>query len=162
VDDAISLSDGGALRYYHLVNLVGRAPWQLSEPEITGLRGYVQSGGTLFVEPCRRDDQAAPNAPIYNSLLAMARSLGTQLAAPQRGDAILTTPHRFSAPPPGFEAQGEFLVGGGVIFSACDYGCLWQGERRGALAAREEIRSAEEWGENLLAYAVKRRQELGK
>jgi hypothetical protein len=53
-------------------------------------------------------------------------------------------------------------VGEGVIVSACDYGCLWQGERRGRAASREEIRAAHEWGSNLMAYAVARRAEANR
>ena len=47
-------------------------------------------------------------------------------------------------------------AGEGVIFSMCDYGCLWQGARRDNLASREEIRTAYEWGGNIVAYAVDR------
>ena len=42
--------------------------------------------------------------------------------------------------------------------STADYGCLWQGERRSGAAGREAIRSAHEFGGNLLALAEARRQ----
>jgi hypothetical protein len=53
-------------------------------------------------------------------------------------------------------------VGEGVILSACDYGCLWQGERRGQAASREEIRAAHEWGSNIIAYAAARRAQTNR
>jgi hypothetical protein len=70
----------------------------------------------------------------------------------------LTEPFLFGAPPPGYETQGkpEVLAADGVIFSTCEYGRLWQGERRGGVASREEIRSAVEWGNNILTYALER------
>jgi hypothetical protein len=71
-------------------------------------------------------------------------------------------PHLFAAPPPGFETDGtpKVVVGaaaaGRVVWSMCDYGCLWQGERRGRAASREEIRTAMEWGANVVTYALNR------
>ena len=53
---------------------------------------------------------------------------------------------------------GWVLVREGVVFSTFDYGCLWQGKRRGRAAARHEIRNALEWGENLMLYAWQRRR----
>jgi hypothetical protein len=49
-------------------------------------------------------------------------------------------------------------VGEAAIFSTYDYGCLWQGEQRGGSASREAIRAALEWGSNVVAYAVSRRE----
>jgi hypothetical protein len=46
-----------------------------------------------------------------------------------------------------------------VIISSYDYGCLWCGERRNGPAEREAIRSAMEWGENLVQFAVARRHQ---
>ena len=68
----------------------------------------------------------------------------------------------FGAPPQGFETEGSphLLVGEGLILSTFDYGCLWQAQRRGRPASREEIRSAMEWGENLIVlFAAGRKRE---
>lgn len=169
VDDGISLEPQevrpgmsvGALDAYTLIYLVGESQIQLNEREVGSLRDYVRKGGTLLIEPCRKDQPAA-NSQIFTALFSLAGSFGTQLAPPVKGHPLLSIPHFFSSPPPGFETEGDprLQIGAGVIFSACDYGCLWQGERRGRLATREEIRTAEEWGENLLAYAAQRRREV--
>jgi hypothetical protein len=50
------------------------------------------------------------------------------------------------------------MVAERVIFSTCDYGRLWQRQRRNGPASREEIRAALEWGANLFAYALDNRQ----
>ena len=61
------------------------------------------------------------------------------------------------------DSLGDYEIGGlgedqGVIRSTADYGCLWQGERRDGPAARADIRTALEWGGNLVAYALSRRK----
>ena len=150
-----------SLDHYDLIYLVGSEQFKLNERELGSLRDYVQNGGTLLIEPCRKN-QPSEKSPVYTALFGMAGSFGAQLAPPVKGHPLLSIPHLFSTPPPGFETEGDpkLLIGDGVIFSACDYGCLWQGERRSHPALREEIRTAEEWGENLLAYAAQRRIEV--
>lgn len=82
---------------------------------------------------------------------------------------MLEDPYLFAALPAGFETgeAGALSLGGladnpgSVVMSTFDYGCLWQGERRGGPATREEIRAALEWGTNLVAYALQRRQRAG-
>ena len=79
------------------------------------------------------------------------------------GQALLTDPFLFAAPPAGFETNGtpKLQFGEGVIFSTYDYGCLWQGEQRGRRPTREEIRAALEWGGNIVNYARERRGSRG-
>jgi len=87
-------------------------------------------------------------------------SMGVQLEELSPDHRLLREPFLFAAPPPGFEIEAEqqFLAGEGVLYSTYDYGCLWRGERRGRAATREEIRAALEWGGNIVAYALERRQ----
>jgi hypothetical protein len=82
------------------------------------------------------------------------------LEALPAGHRLLTSPALFTQPPAGFETEGspQVLVSDAVIFSTFDHGCLWQGQRRPGPASREEIRSAMEWGGNILDYALWRRQ----
>ncbi len=169
VDDDISLEIKEArpgaktsLDGYTLIYLVGAGKIQLTEREAGSLKNYVQRGGTVLVEPCRRDQPAA-NSPLYTALLGLAGALGDPLSDLIKGHPLLMSPHLFSLPPAGFdEGDARLQIGGGVIFSPCDYGCLWQGDRRSRAASREEIRAAEEWGENLLAYASQRRGEAAR
>jgi len=91
-------------------------------------------------------------------------SFGVKLEELKADHVLLTEPNLFAAPPVGFETEGtpSIQLGGGVILSTHDYGCLWQGERRGRLAAREEIRAAMEWGSNLITWAMDRRDMMSK
>ena len=156
VDDRVPLASG--LEGYTLVYLVGQDAFQLSRDEMNALYAFVQSGGTLFIESCRRRT-ATGDPPADASFFDLLASMGVQLQEVPAGDSLLVEPHLFAGPPPGFETEGapKLLVGEGVILSHNDYGCLWQGERRDRPAAREEIRTAMEWGENLVAYALRRR-----
>jgi len=174
VDVGVPLAPG--LESYTLVYLVGCGAFQLSPDEMNALYSYLQGGGTLLFESCRRDAQG-DNLPADASFSDLLASFGISCQEPLPGGNLLLEPYLFAAPPPGFETEGtpRVLVGtaagtgpqgeaqrsGQVIWSMCDYGCLWQGERRGRAASREEIRTAIEWGANLIAYALKHHDEPG-
>lgn len=158
VDDRVRLSQ--PLQGYTMLYLVGNEAFQLSRDEMNALYAFLQAGGTALFESCRQA-HGEGDPPADASFLDLVGSMGIELKELPTGDHLLAQPHLFAAPPPGFEGgeAGRVLVGQGVIFSAADYGCLWQGRQRGKLASREEIRSALEWGSNLLGYALDRRAE---
>ena len=54
----------------------------------------------------------------------------------------------------GFNESGEVKTGRGVILSTYNYGQLWCGEARGRIPKREDIRTAVEWGTNILYYVL--------
>ena len=158
VDDEVPFGPG--LGVYTLVYLVGAGSFQLTRQEMNTLYAYLNSGGTLILEGCH---QGLPSGnSLANAAFSdLAASFGISLAEPQEGDPLLVEPNLFGAPPPGYQIGDDqkLLIGNGLIFSTCDYGCLWQGKRHGRAASREEIRSGEEWGENLLDYALNRWRE---
>ncbi len=158
-DDGVSL-DGG-LQAYTLVCLVGQGTFQLTPDEMNALYAYLQAGGTLFIESCRRDAAGAAAADAaFSDLLG---SLGIRPSPLPQDHSLLVEPYLFAAPPPGFEAAATpaVSVSDGVILSSADYGCLWQGESNGRVPSREEIRAALEWGANIVAYALNRRGAAG-
>lgn len=155
VEDDISLN--GDLSSYTLLNLVAKDRFQLDVEQINALYRYLQMGGTLLIESCHREGGANPASDA--SLRDVLETLGVQMEALRPYHELLQEPNFFAYPPMGYETQGSpgIWLGNGVIFSSHDYGCLWAGERRSGLAAREEIRSGLEWGHNLLRYAQQRR-----
>jgi hypothetical protein len=157
VDDGVLLTAG--LDTYTLLYLVGQEAFQLSRDEMLALHAYLEGGGCVLFESCRHD-AAGADPPADASFLDLLASMGIELKELQADHDLLFKPHLFAAPPPGFETEGTpgVQVGKGVIFSTCDYGCLWQGKRRDRAASREEIRTAMEWGSNIIAYAHRRRQ----
>ena len=156
-DDNVPLAAG--LSRHTLVYLVGHNGFQLTTDEMNSLYTYLQGGGTIFAESCRRDAQAATAAD--HSINDLFASLGLKLDNVATGHNLLVEPNLFAAPPAGYETDGLPIVraGEGVVFSAADYGCLWQGERRSGAAGRDAIRTAHEWGGNLLAMAAGRQRQ---
>jgi hypothetical protein len=158
LDDGVPLAEG--LEAYTLVYLVGQDAFELDRDEMNALYAYLQAGGTILFESCRQATEGT-DPPADAAFLDLLASMGVELETLPPDHRLLVEPFLFAAPPPGFETEGtpEILVGGGVFLSTFDYGCLWRGERRGGSASREEIRTAMEWGTNLLAYAAARRRQ---
>lgn len=153
VDDDVALSS--ALDRYALVYVVGLGAAPMSPEDMNGLYACLQRGGTVLLEGCHRvGDGAAADAALLDAL----GSLGVQPAEVQPGHALLSAPWLFAVLPAGYDADrpGRLLARDGVIFSASDYGSVWQGLRRGGPATREEIRAAHELGANMLVYALRR------
>jgi hypothetical protein len=155
VDDRVSLAS--ELGTYTLVYVVGRDAFKLDRDEMKGLYGYLQGGGTVLFESCRHEFEEG-DPPADAAFLDLLDSMGIQLEELTPGHGLLVDPHLFAEPPQGFEVEdtARVLFGGGVIFSTHDYGCLWQGRCRGRAASREEIRTAMEWGDNVVTYALNR------
>ena len=163
VDDQVPLTAGADLSGYTLVYLVGLGAFRLTPDEMNVLYAYLQGHGTLLFESCRHDAPAG-NPPADAAFLDMLSSFGLQLNELRPDHRLLVEPWLFAAPPPGFETEGapNIRLSDDVILTDCDYGCLWQGERRGRAATREEIRAALEWGRNLVAYAIERRKQASR
>ena len=146
VDETVS--PGANLDKYGLIYLTASGPITLKADEMKGLYSALQRGATLIAEA------AAGDAPAEAGLRDLFQTLGVQLADVKPGHALLRAPNVFGAPPAGAAGDGALMASeNGVLFSLRDYGTLWQGERAGGPAAREDIRAAHEFGQNLLAWA---------
>lgn len=154
VDDDVPLAR--ELSSYALVVLVGNRAFQLKPEEIQNLRTYLKGGGTIFAESCRQHGNAQAAEQSFSALF---KELEVALKPIPTDHALLHEPHLFATPPAGYETEGSVQVGGGVIYSTFDYGCLWLAQQRNQTPSREVIRSALEWGHNLLDYALDRRSE---
>jgi hypothetical protein len=152
VDDNVALKP--ALARYALLYLVGHAAFQLAPEEMNAIYAYLQAGGMVLYESCRQAADAAKADAIFLDLLS---SFGQKIDDLPRAHALLNEPHFFAQPPAGYEAgaPGSIRLSRNVIVSSGDYGCVWQGERRSGLADRADLRSALEFGENVVTYAVK-------
>lgn len=147
------------LENFDLLYLVGCDAFTLDAEQMNALYAFLQGGGTIFYESCRQhvgQDEPGGDA-AFRDLLG---SLGIELQPVDAQHALLRQPHLFGQLPDGFETRGAPVVemGGGVVFSTFDFGCLWAGARRGRPATRSEIRNALEWAENVLDFALARRE----
>ncbi|HEY88915.1 MAG TPA: DUF4159 domain-containing protein [Thermoflexia bacterium] len=158
VDLEIAPPDFGA---YTLVYLVIQGALQVEAELLNTLYAYLQAGGTLFVEivPATAEKMAASEAVFFE----MLNSLGISLEPVKADHPLLTSPQLFAAPPfcetSPAESSGapRLLEGDGVVFSRGNYGRLWGGQCAGSMPTRASIRASHEWGENLVAYALRRR-----
>jgi len=145
VNDDVALAPGTEANT--LIYLVGQGNFELSSGQLNGLSNYVKRGrGTLFIESIDSKAKAA--------FLSVLQTMDMKPEALKPGHRLLIEPYLFAAPPLGFETKdtAEVLVSDGVIFSTCNYGLLWQGQVRDGVPSREQIRSAIEWGSNIIAY----------
>ena len=157
VDDPVTLTSGADLSPYTLVYLIAQDTPQLDSDEMTVLYTYLQNGGTLLLEACRK---TATAESVATAFIEMLSSFGVKVVDLPSDHSLLCEPHFFAVPPVGYDSVGtsSIKVSDGVIVSTYDHGCVWQGERKGQPATREEIRAAHEWGINLVTYALARRQ----
>jgi hypothetical protein len=157
VDDKVDL--GGKLDRYDLIFAVGHGEFQMTADEMTALYHFVQNGGTLVTESCRREANADKSDAAFRD---MFESMGMTLSEVRAGHALLGEPHLFAAAPDGFEGAPALMATEGVVSSMADYISAWQGLRKDGPANREFIRSAHEWGENLVRMAASRRVLMGR
>ena len=146
VEDDARLAPG--IEAHTLIYLVGEGTFELSSGQINGLTNYVNKAkGTLLLESIDTTSQKA-----FQSLLDAMNQKPEPL---QSGHCLLTTPYLFSTPPAGFkpDSAAEVLVAPGIIVSSANYGPVWQGEIVQGAPSREHLRSAAEWGSNVLTYA---------
>ncbi len=151
VDDNAPLAPG--IEANTLIYLVGQGSFELNPGQMNFLNNYVRRGrGTLLIESI---DQAA-----QSTFLNILKTIDLEPGPLPAEHRLLTEPCLFAVPPAGFETEGKptVSVNEGVIFSTFNYGRLWQAEWRDGVPSREQIRSALEWGGNIIAYAVSRRR----
>ncbi len=122
-----------------------------NEKERQLLISFLDAGGVLLAESC-----AAVESDGQRQLVALAQAVGRQPQPVKRDHPLLTAHHVFSAAPPG-AGEGLIYESDGLILSSADYACAWNGGTPKNALSRDQIRTAVEFAENLLAYALARR-----
>ena len=147
-----------SLSAYSLLYLVGLGTYTLTSDQMTAIYSFHRQGGSIFYESCRIN--AIKEPPGDAAFQSLVNAMGQSMQPLAETDPLLREPHFFPVPPDGFETEGSprILIGDGLLFSSYDFGCLWQGKRHGRAANRNEIRSAYEWGENILAWSLRRKR----
>jgi len=154
VDVNVPLS--GRLQQYPLVVLAAPGEFTLPVEKMNALYAYMQNGGTLLLESCNQNGNSEAALTAFQSLL---ESLGVAFTPLPEDHTLLQEPHLFATPPIGATGrEPQIWIGEGVILSAADYGCLWAGHSHDGQPSREQIRTAHEWGVNLLTYANSKRR----
>lgn len=141
---------------YPLLYAIGQGAFALAPDQMTALYNYLKQGGTLLFEADPRDEKAAQQA--QHTFGEMLESFGQAVTPLPAAHPLRDEPYFFPTLPAGYDLQAgpELKAGEGVIISTGGYGAVWNGERRGRAATRDEVRGAYEWGRNLVQYAARR------
>lgn len=138
---------------YDLLYLTGKRSLLLQESEILALKAYLAMGGVLLV------DVPIGGTDLAKSILSLAQQIGTPLeylARLNRTHPLRTQPFVFAALPQLGAQPIQVLTGGGIVLIIGDLASAW-GIDEALSLPRETIRTAQEFGINILHYAWKRR-----
>lgn len=156
-DEAGQISLSENLQDYDLLYLTGQDALSFNSVEVEALNKYLSSGGVLLVDASR--DATA--------LIESTYSLGEQLKHPlkplselRRDHPLRTFPFLFAALPIVNQRPIEISTAGGIILIIGDLASAW-GLDKDLTLPRLAIRTAQELGVNIIAYAWKRRQLIG-
>jgi hypothetical protein len=131
---------------YDLVSLTGKGAFKQDASQVQALRAALDGHAALFVE--------ALDAAAEKAFLSLFEKLEITLSPLEAPHPLLSDPYLFNAAPEG--ALGSQLkLGGRVIFSSAGYSLAWAGTLSSGPASRAEIRSAHEWGLNLLQWMLR-------
>ncbi len=129
---------------YGLLYLVAEGELAWDEAQISTLKAFLDQDGLLFIENC---DKAASD-----SIQKLCDQLKINLKPVRKEHALLSKPWHFAEAPAGFAKEGELQAKDGVVVSSFNYGRLWFGDCAEGTPSREVIRSAMEFGHNLMVY----------
>jgi hypothetical protein len=154
----VMLADGSdRLDSYDLLYLTGQQKLELSLPEMTALKGYLDRGGVLLVD-------STPDATeLQNSVDQLAQQLNNaplQSLSTLRHHPLRTRPFLFAAFPLSQQQPIQIRVGGGIVMIIGNLGATWGPDHELTLS-RIVIRTAQELGINVMHYAWRRRQLTG-
>lgn len=138
---------------YDLLYLSGEQALTLSEQQFVALGGYLQSGGTLLVEV------PPQGAALAKSMMDFAQQLGTPLEYLEqltRNHPLRSQPFLFAALPVLNGESIRVLTGGGIVMVLGQLSAGW-GLDESLRLDRSTIRTAQEFGINLLKFAWRRR-----
>lgn len=135
---------------YDLLYLTG-AEIKLNDQEIEAWQKYLSNGGVVLIDVRENDSQLIEY--IHN--LAKDR-LSTVLEPLSERHFLRQQPFLFAQLPHGLSANAvNIFLGKGIILSVGDLAGAWGVDER-VFLAREKIRSAQEFGINILYYAWQR------
>lgn len=155
VVQTIMLSDAQR-DYISTCNLLfasGASVHALEPYEVNVLRDYVESGGVFLLQVASEDLDA------LDAVESLARSLSISLQKSDRlpfDHPLKTKPFFFSALPVFYGEEIQLLYGGGMVVIIGDLSSAW-GANEVSAVFRSDIRTAQEFGINILHFANRRR-----
>jgi hypothetical protein len=143
INNALSLSTD--LSNFSILYLAGTGAFKVESTITKAISAYLEQGKGLIAEAL--DDTADDS---FNTFFG---KLGLNLKPVAEYDSILKSPYLFNAPPEGNQGS-RVLLGKKVIYSNAKYSIAWSGKVLGGTGSRADIRSALEWGLNMISYCL--------
>ncbi len=138
IDDQLPVS--AKIQNYSILYLAGSGSFKVEAAGVKELTDYLALNKAIIAEAL---DNAADE-----SFKTLFESLHIKLKPIAEKDDILKTPYRFGSAPEG----SKVLLGKRIVYSTAGYSLAWSGKLNGAANSRADIRSAQEWGINLINY----------
>lgn len=157
LDEAGQVSFAENIQEYDLLYLTGQQALSINSIELESLKNYLNTGGILLI------DAPADAEGLIQSSHALAEQLESPLKNTKelrRDHPLRTRPFLFAALPIVNQRAIEIFTDGGVILITGDLASAW-GLDRELTMPRLAIRTAQEFGINIISYAWKRRQLIG-
>lgn len=144
---------------YSMIYVIGHGDFGLSSEAMTAIYNALQAGVTLVLD---RSVRVANHEAAGKTFDEMLQALGVELAQVPTSHELFSSPNLFSEVARGYDGTqaATARVGDGrVIAFDADYDAVWRGLSRQQPVPREHLRSAHEWGENLIHYVAGRKAE---
>lgn len=132
---------------YDLVYVGGMGNFSPDANQVKALTGYLEQGKFLVVE--------ALDGGSQESCKDLLKKLKRNPAPLDKKNPLLTAPFLFATPPAGFSGN-QVEVGNQIVYSAAGYSLAWSGWSASGVSSRSDIRSAHEWGINLIYYCMEK------
>ncbi len=154
--EGINPLDDAAMRSCKMLYLTGRTAFRYSPEEEQAIRRFLDRGGVLLCEPCRNGIPSGTPDDFSRSCIELAQRLNRQPIQPRVGNPLFTSQYLFATPPQAVDPAGVVVEAKGMIIATGDYGCLWEGrgQERVEPPSREVLRSAQEFGSNIIFVAA--------
>ncbi|MEM7553307.1 MAG: DUF4159 domain-containing protein [Cyanobacteria bacterium P01_A01_bin.84] len=145
------------IQEYDLLYLTGQQELSISSVEFDLLSNYLNTGGILLIDAPTDAESLIQSTYALAEKLEITLKKSTEL---RRDHPLRTRPFLFAALPIVNQKIIEILTGGGIILIIGDLASTW-GLDKELKMPRLAIRTAQEFGINIVSYARKRRQLIG-
>jgi hypothetical protein len=135
------------LANHSILYLAGSGAFKVEKAAAADMAAFTGQGKTILAE--------ALDAPAEEAFKSLFGEIGATVTPVAEGAPMLKSPYVFGTPPAGNQA-GQMMIGNGVLYSTSRYSLAWNGNLSGDSTSRADIRSATEWGANLVAYCTKK------
>ena len=135
----------GDLNSYDLLYLGCKGTTAPTATQLKAITEFVELGKFLLVE--------AFDDPAQDASLKFLKKLNFAPIKPGKNSSLFSKPFLFTGIPAG--VSGDMVqVDGHLLFSSAGYALSWAGKTASGKSERSDIRSAHEWGVNLVHYLL--------